>query len=169
MTSYSTSEVTGGQKIMMYFTLTLSKADLVKLLKPVRLLEATKATEACPQMTLEVGMWSKEKNKLKKFESSWESIPGPIAWQNGRENQIFKKKCIFQNTKSISEQARVRGFSMTQCPHNVSTSIRGSFRNRNLQTDPKVAWKQAIFGLPLLVKLKFSCLRPYFGMIFWNL
>ena len=59
MTSYSTSEVTGGQKIMMYFTLTLSKADLVKLLKPVRLLEATKATEACPQMTLEVGMWSK--------------------------------------------------------------------------------------------------------------
>ena len=79
MTSYSTSEVTGGQKIMMYFTLTLSKADLVKLLKPVRLLEATKATEACPQMTLEVGMWSKEKNKLKKFESSWESIPGPIA------------------------------------------------------------------------------------------
>ena len=52
---------------MMYFTLTLSEADLVKLLKPVRLLEATKATEACPQMTLEVDMWLKEKNKKENF------------------------------------------------------------------------------------------------------
>ena len=64
---------------MKYFTSTLSEVDLVKLLKPVRLFEATKATEAHPQMTLEVGMWSKEKNKEKKFGSSWESIPGPIA------------------------------------------------------------------------------------------
>ena len=52
---------------MMYFTLTLSEADLVKLLKPVRLLEATKATKACHQMTLEVDMWLKEKNKKENF------------------------------------------------------------------------------------------------------
>ena len=71
---------------MKYFTSTLSEADLVKvlkLLKPVSLLEATKATEARPQITLEVGMWSKEKKirrkNLEKFESSRESIPGPIA------------------------------------------------------------------------------------------
>ena len=64
---------------MMYFTLTLSEADLVKLLKSVRLLEATKAPEACPQMSLEVGKWSKAKNVKKKFGSSRESIPGPIA------------------------------------------------------------------------------------------
>ena len=67
---------------MKYFTSTLSEADLVKLLKPVSLLEATKATEASPQMTLEVDMWLKEKirrKNLEKFESSRESIPGPIA------------------------------------------------------------------------------------------
>ena len=46
---------------MKYLTSTLSEADLVKLLKPVSLLEATKATEARPQITLEVGIWSKEK------------------------------------------------------------------------------------------------------------
>ena len=46
---------------MKYFTSTLSEADLVKLLKPVSLLEATKATEARPQITLEVSMWSKGK------------------------------------------------------------------------------------------------------------
>ena len=56
---------------MKYFTSTLSEADLVKvlkLLKPVSLLEATKATEACPQITLEVGMWSKEKKRRKNLE-----------------------------------------------------------------------------------------------------
>ena len=52
---------------MKHFTPTLNEADLVKLLKPVRLLEATKATGALPQMTSEIGMWLKEKIKEKKF------------------------------------------------------------------------------------------------------
>ena len=81
---------------------------------------------------------------MKKIGASRESILGPISWhisENGGKIKFSWKKSIFQNTKSISEQARVRGFSMTQCPHNVSTSIRGSFRNRNLQTDPNMAWK----------------------------
>ena len=56
---------------MKYFNSTLSKADIVKLLKPVRLLEATKATEAHAQMTLEAGMWSKAKKQQKKFGKIW--------------------------------------------------------------------------------------------------
>ena len=91
-------------------------------------------------------MWSKARKKeeesMKKIGASRESIPGPISWhifENCRKNKIFMKKSIFQNPKSISEQARVRGFSTSQRPHHVSPSIRGNFRNRNVQTDTKAA------------------------------
>ena len=96
-----------------------------------------------------------------------ESIPEPFSWFI--QKIIQSRKITNKNVKSISGYRKIRGFSMSGCPHHPSPPFKTEFGSRYQQTDPKVAKKQAIFNPSLLVKSSFLSLGPNFEAVYWTL